>query len=54
MVDKKVTYTYDSLERLKTVTGANQVATYNYDNAGRLISRKLARLQLMDTTMQTG
>jgi RHS repeat-associated protein len=37
--DKQVTYTYDALSRLKTVTNwLSQTATYDYDEAGRLIS----------------
>ena len=38
--NKKVIYTYDELNRLKTVKidWLNQTATYNYDDAGRLTS----------------
>jgi len=38
--NKNVIYTYDELNRLKTVKidWLNQTATYNYDDAGRLIS----------------
>ena len=38
--NKSVTYTYDELHRLKTVTnGLNQKAIYNYDAAGDFFNK---------------